>query len=57
VAYGSILLAAITAAVTPAGSLSGALLAATALIVISRFAAYAILRCSRISPVGQRRGV
>lgn len=56
VAYGSILLAAITAAVTPAHSLSGALLAATALIVISRFAAYAILRHNRSSPVGQRRG-
>jgi hypothetical protein len=36
--------------------LSGALLAATALIVISRFTAYAILRRNRSSPVGQRRG-
>jgi tetratricopeptide (TPR) repeat protein len=55
VAYGSILVAMIVATVTPIRALSGALLAATVLIVASRFAAYAILRYRR-STVGRARG-
>jgi len=42
--YGAIFIAIIVAAVTPAAALSGRLLAVTALIVASRFVAYAVLR-------------
>jgi len=55
-AYGSILLAAITAAVTPVDALSGALLAATVLIVATRFAAFAILLHNGKSTLGRTSG-
>lgn len=56
VAYGAIVVAATVAAVTPVHALSGALLAATVLIVASRFAAYAILRRNKSSTVGRTQG-
>jgi hypothetical protein len=47
VVYGSLLVAIIVAAVTPATTLSAALTAAGALVIASRFIAYAILRKRR----------
>lgn len=47
VVYGSIIIAIIVAAAVSAGALPGALLAAGALVIASRFIAYAILRVSR----------
>jgi tetratricopeptide (TPR) repeat protein len=51
--YSAILIAMITVAVTPARALSGALLAATALIFTSAFVARAILRHQKSSTVGR----
>jgi hypothetical protein len=51
--YSSILIAVITVAVTPARALSGALLAATALISASAFVARAILRHKKDSTGGR----
>lgn len=51
--YGPILVAVIVAAVTPASALTGALLAVTALILVSRLVAYGILRGGRHGTVSQ----
>jgi hypothetical protein len=48
--HGTIFIAVLVAAVTPAAALSGTLLAVTALIVASRFVAYAVLRRRRTAP-------
>ena len=54
-AYGAILIAAIVTAVTPAAALSGALAATTALMIASRFVAYAMLRNKQSETTGETR--